>query len=132
MRARGALTGPYAAVALTVALTVYGQVVLKWRVEESGASLELLLDPWVLSAGVAVVIASVAWLAAISRLDLSVAYPLMSASFVLVLFLGALAFDESLGAAKIAGAGLVVVGLVVANRSGDRHHPAISEAAPDP
>ena len=123
---RGA--SPFVAAGVTVMLTVYGQGVVKWRVDRAGDAsdevpqqltwaLELLLDPWIWTAAIAVVIASIAWLAAISRLELSIAYPLMSTSLILVVLLGVLAFDEPLTIAKIGGAVLVLVGLVVANRS---------------
>ncbi len=118
---------PFVAAGMTVMLTVYGQGVVKWRVDRAGDApdevpqqltwaLELLLDPWIWTVAVAVVVASIAWLAAISRLELSIAYPLMSTSLILVVLLGVLAFDEPLTNAKIGGAVLVLVGLVIANR----------------
>jgi|1186.fasta_scaffold44484_2 multidrug transporter EmrE-like cation transporter len=141
MSSRARRTGPrpYAAVAATIALTVYGQGVVKWRVNTSGRApagfegqlrwvLDLLLDPWVWTAGAAVVLASLAWLAVLASLDLSVAYPLMSASFVLVLLLGRVAFGESLGAAKIGGVLLVVAGLVVGNRTGRNENERLRRA----
>ena len=116
----------FAAAAITVALTVYGQGVAKWRVDHAPSApdgvtqqlawaLELLLDPWIWTVAIAVVVASMAWLAAVSQLELSVAYPLMSTSLILVILLAALTFDEPLTAAKIAGAALVFVGLVVSS-----------------
>jgi drug/metabolite transporter (DMT)-like permease len=139
-RARGVGPGPYAAVAATVLLTVYGQGIVKWRVDASGGApagldgqlewaLDLALQPWVWTAGVAVVLASLAWLAALARLDLSVAYPLMSTSFVLVLLLGWVAFGESLGAAKVGGVALLIAGLVVANRPGHGDDERVDYAA---
>jgi drug/metabolite transporter (DMT)-like permease len=134
--------GPYVAVAATVLLTVYGQGIVKWRVDHAGAAppglggqLErvssLALDPWVWTAGLAVLAASLAWLAALSRLDLSVAYPLMSVSLVLVVLLGVVAFGEGLSPAKLIGSGLVVCGLVVATRREDRDHPRVQLDRPD-
>lgn len=133
--ARHPASAPYLAVAITVALTVYGQGVVKWRVNRAGDSppqvadqltwaAELFLDPWVWTAAVAVVLASMAWLSALSRLELSTAYPLMSTSLILVVLLGAFAFDEPLGFTKVAGAGLVVIGIIIANRGGPSDSPA--------
>ena len=134
-RGRDEALRPYVAIAATVALTVYGQGIVKWRVDDAANpppdvrrqlewALDLAVQPWVLTAGIAVVLGSLAWLAALAQLDLSVAYPLLSVSLVLVVFLGVVAFGEPLGAPKIAGALLVVAGLVVANRSQERHEPA--------
>jgi multidrug transporter EmrE-like cation transporter len=119
-------TSPFVAAGVTVILTVYGQGVVKWRVDRAGEApdgipqqltwaLELLLDPWIWTVVIAVIAASIAWLAAISRLELSIVYPLMSTSLILVVLLGVLAFDEPLTIAKIGGAVLVLVGLVIAN-----------------
>jgi multidrug transporter EmrE-like cation transporter len=116
----------FAAAGVTVVLTVYGQGVAKWRVDRApdapdGVSqqlvwaLELLLDPWVWTVAIAVVVASMAWLAAVSQLELSVAYPLMSTSLILVVLLAALTFDEPLTVAKIGGAVLVLAGLIVSS-----------------
>ncbi len=119
-------TSPFIAAGVTVILTVYGQGVVKWRVDRAGDApdgvpqqltwaLELLLDPWIWTVVIAVIVASIAWLAAVSRLELSIVYPLMSTSLILVVLLGVLAFDEPLTFPKIGGAMLVLLGLVVAN-----------------
>ena len=117
----------FANVAATVALTVYGQLVFKWRVDDAGAfpdgggeRLEyigrLFLDPWVISVFVSALVASVTWALALTRFELSFAYPFMALSFVLVLVFGAAFLSESVTAAKVAGVVLIVVGLVIASR----------------
>ena len=118
----------YGFVATTVLLAVYGQVIVKWQLGKigpfpSGTSDRLhylrhvLLNPWVISALLGAVIAAFAWIAALSRLELSRAYPWTAASFVLILILSAIFFDESLTAFKIAGAVLIVLGLIVGTQT---------------
>ncbi len=114
-------------VATTILLTVYGQIVVKWQVLRHGAlpaSLRgkaeffahLLLNPWVISVLAAAFVAALSWMAAISRLPLSRAYPFVGLSFVLVLLLSAVFFDETITISKMAGVGLIVVGLIVGAR----------------
>lgn len=114
-------------VAATVVLTVYGQIVVKWQVgragdfpDGTGPRLEFLLrlatTPWVLSVFVAAAIAALCWMAAMTKLELSKAYPFVGTSFVLVLVLSAVFFDERLTWFKVAGVALVVAGLVVGSR----------------
>jgi drug/metabolite transporter (DMT)-like permease len=114
----------YAWVAATVALTAYGQLVIKWRVgahgplpEGAGAAalflLRLLLDPLILSGLIAAFVAALAWMAALTQLPLSRAYPLMSLSFVLVVALSAWLLSEPLSVGKMAGVALIVLGTVV-------------------
>jgi drug/metabolite transporter (DMT)-like permease len=118
----------FANVAATVILTVYGQVVFKWRIDEAGAfptataeRLEyvgrLFLDPWVVSVFASALLASVTWALALTRLELSFAYPFMALSFVLVLISGAVFLSESLTFPKVAGVTLIVLGLVIVGRA---------------
>jgi len=111
-------------VAATIVLTVYGQLVIKWQVSRRGHLptdlhgkaaflFSLLLDPWVLSALLGAFVAALSWMMAISRLELSRAYPFVGLSFALVLSLSAVFFGESLTLAKIAGVTLVVAGIAV-------------------
>lgn len=111
----------WAMVAATIAFTTYGQVVLKWQVAtRSGDTAdfargipELLLRPWVISAFAAAFAASLCWVLAISRLELSRAYPFMAMNFILVSLLAVPIFGESFGLMKLTGLLLVVVGLIV-------------------
>ncbi len=118
----------YFFIALTVLLTVYGQVVLKWQVGLNPtatienfnvrALISLLANPWVLSAFAAAFSASLFWMAAIGRMPLSKAYPFTALSFPLVAVISVLAFREGMDAHKIAGTALIIVGVIVLSRSG--------------
>ena len=107
-------------------LTSYGQAVVKWRVDEAGHLpeslaakagflLTLAVDPWVLSAALAAFIAGLAWMAALTQLELSHAYPFVSVTFILVLIMSAVFFGESITMPKLVGMGLIVGGLIVGN-----------------
>lgn len=114
-------------VLLTIVGTVYGQLVLKSQINEAGRLpdpaderlrflLGLLANPWVISVFAAAAIAALAWMGALTRIDLSRAYPYMGLTFVIVLMGSALFFDEPLTAPKVAGTLLVVAGVVVASQ----------------
>jgi multidrug transporter EmrE-like cation transporter len=117
----------YAFVAVTVAFTVYGQLIIKWQARKAGEFPDgtserftylghFLANPWVISSLLGAVIAAFAWIAALSKLDLSTAYPFVAASFALVLVLSAIIFDERLTVPKIIGAMLIVIGLIVGSQ----------------
>lgn len=117
----------YFYVFITIALTVYGQLIIKWQVVNAGVFpenhtdklhflLQLMLNPWVISALVAALLASVSWMAAMTKLPLSHAYPLTSLTFVLVLALSPLLFQEPTSSLKIIGTILVVLGIVVGSQ----------------
>lgn len=117
----------YVYIALTVILTVYGQLILKWQVAQAGVLpsgtvakigflFGLLLNPWVLSAYAAVFLSSLCWMAAITKMELSYAYPFVGATFVLVLIGSGLFFGETLTTLRIAGTMLIFLGIVVASQ----------------
>lgn len=116
----------YAYLAITVVLTVYGQLVTKWRVDAVGrlplgrrprfASLaRLLLDRWIFSGMVAAALAGLTWFAALSALALSTAYLFVAASFAMVLALSSLLFGEPMTRQKVMGMILICGGLLMAN-----------------
>lgn len=111
----------------SILFTVYGQIIVKWQVGKAGALpvsfseripffLNLIFNPWILSGILAGFFALVCWLAAMTKFDLSYAYPFMSLAFVLVLVLSAILFHEPLTAAKILGVILIIAGIIVGSR----------------
>lgn len=117
----------YLYIGFTVLLTVYGQLVIKWQVSSLGAIpsggaekifffCRLIVNPWVLSAYAAALLASVAWMGAVSKMPISEAYPFMSTAFVLVMLLGSFFFGETLTLNKILGIALIMLGLAVGSR----------------
>ena len=122
----GAIAG-YVYVLGSVLCTVFGQIIVKWQVGKAGALpatlsqkipflLKLVLNPWVMSAMAAGFLALVCWLAAMTKFELSYAYPFMSLAFVLVLILSVILFHETVTLPKVLGVLLVISGLVVASR----------------
>jgi drug/metabolite transporter (DMT)-like permease len=116
----------YGYLAATIALSAYGQLILKWRLAAYGQLPEtfwekarfltlLVLDPAIFSGFVAAFLAALTWMAALTRFELGYAYALMSLTFVVVLLLSALLLHEPLSTAKIAGVLLIIAGTVVAS-----------------
>lgn len=114
-------------IALTLLFTVYGQLVLRWQMAgagplpEGGADKLLFLarqfaNPWILTGFASAFIASLAWMAAMTRFDLGYAYPFMSLAFILVMLFGVAFLGEALSLRKIVGTLLVMAGLIVIAR----------------
>jgi multidrug transporter EmrE-like cation transporter len=75
------------------------------------------LNPYVIG-GLAVLVFSMGLhLMALSRVDLSFAYPFLSISYVLVLLAGYFWFGESINASRIGGVALICVGTFFVARS---------------
>jgi drug/metabolite transporter (DMT)-like permease len=111
----------------TVVATVYSQLVVKWRVSRAGALpadwphrltflFGLLCDPWVVSAVVATFLAALCWMAALTKVELSYAYPFIGLVFVSILISSSVLFHEAITTAKVIGVVLVIAGILVASR----------------
>ena len=111
----------------TIGFTVYGQLILKWRITTFGALptdtveklkflISLLFDPAIFSGFFAAFLASLAWMAAMTKFDLSHAYPFMSLNFVVVLLLSGWLLNEPMTLQRVLGVTLIVLGTVVAAR----------------
>jgi drug/metabolite transporter (DMT)-like permease len=122
-----AFVAGFAYIVGTVLFTVYGQIVLKWRVAKVGALpgvfshkifflLSVIWDPWVLSSIVAGFLAFLCWMAALTEFELSYAYPFMSLSFLLVLVFSTILLQEPLTVSKVVGVGLIVAGIIIGSR----------------
>ena len=114
--------------ALTVASTVIGQLLVKQGIREVGPSpsqVEMLprfvwaalTNLKVLSGLACAVAGAVSWMVTLSRTDLSFAYPFMGLSIVLVLALSGALFGESVPLTRWLGVGIVCLGILVAARS---------------
>lgn len=110
----------YLYVFLTIALTVYGQMVIKARATELAKSaqgahyiLAMFLDPWVLSGLGAALAASATWMLAVRTAPLSAIYPIMALTFVIIPVLAVLAFGEKLGTMQWVGLVLIVMGVAL-------------------
>ncbi|MCA3238980.1 MAG: EamA family transporter [Curvibacter sp.] len=118
----------YLYIAGTIVFTVYGQLILKWRISQYGPlppewtakilfMSRLFGDIYILSGFGAAFVASLFWVAAMTKFDVSYAYPFMSLAFVLVTAFSTLVLHEPFTIAKAIGLTLIVAGIVVTSRS---------------
>lgn len=110
----------YLLIALVLALTVYGQLVVKARalVHSGGPALSkagylaaMFTDVHVLAGLGAAVLASGLWFLAIERASLSYTYPFMALTFALVPIGSTLLFGDELSLLQYSGIVLIVLGV---------------------
>ena len=109
----------------TIVCTVYGQLILKWRIGKYGelpdAFLEkliflfkLLFDPFIFSGLAVAMLASFFWMAAMTKFDVSYAYPFITAGLTLLtVILAILLLGESFTLPKVVGVLLIVIGVSI-------------------
>jgi multidrug transporter EmrE-like cation transporter len=114
-------------IGVTIILSVYGQIMLKWRLGHHGEMPETvsggvmylaraLMDGYVLSAFLTAFLASLSWMTALTKFDVSHAYPLTAISFILVLLFGWWLLGESMSLVKVSGVALIVLGIWMGSR----------------
>ena len=105
-----------------VALAATGQLMLKHgmqlataRAHSSHGSLVIAAatTPWVLLGLVVFAVSAVAWLGALSRVPLSVAYPFNALGYIVILGASVLVLHERANVLTWAGSLLVVSGLII-------------------
>lgn len=113
--------------AATIVFTVGGQLLFKWQVDSLpdfpldwlGRVLTLakfILRPWMVTALVMAFVASIAWIGVLGQFELSYAYPFTSLSFVFVLTLSAVFFQEAITPQKVIGILLIALGVLFSSR----------------
>lgn len=120
----------YEYILLTIVFTVFGQLMMKWRLSGLGftlpvtgsaadkavAVLRVFFDPYILSGYAASFLASLAWMVALTKFDLSTAYPFMALNFALVLLLSVFLLGETFTVYKLIGVLLIFAGVYVGSR----------------
>lgn len=82
-----------------------------------GAAAGLALHPAILGGLVCYGVSVVVWIVALSRVDVSVAYPMLSIGYVVNALLAYWLFGEAVGAERWLGIAVILVGVVLVARS---------------
>ena len=120
------LNSGYMFIFMTSIFTVIGQLIIKWRIDSlefslNGAVTEkiisvlmLLLDKYIVIGMFSAVLAALFWMAALSRFNLSHAYPMIIALLtILTVISSVVILGENLSYVKVIGIIIVLVGLMV-------------------
>lgn len=79
--------------------------------------LKLAFEPHIMGGMACYAVSLVVWIMALSRAPVSIAYPMLSIGYVINAFIAWQWFGEPLAAQKLAGIGLIVVGVYLVARS---------------
>jgi multidrug transporter EmrE-like cation transporter len=116
----------YLFIALTIAFTVAGQLIVKWGMSSVGARpegldiahymLRVLLNPGFILGMSCAVVAAVCWALTLTVTPISFAYPFTTLGLVLVMLLSGLIFGETVPANRWIGVVVVIAGVIIAAR----------------
>jgi len=110
----------------TLFFTVYGQLILKWRIgklafalpdggvfDKFMALVRLIFDPFIFSGFISAFIASMFWMAAMTKFEITQAYPFMSLAPAIVFILGVWLLNETFTYGKVIGLVLIILGTII-------------------
>ena len=114
--------------AIAIALSVTGELMLKLGMNRFGTLdlgvatllptlLRVFTQPLVFFGFVFVFGASIFWLAVISRVHLSYAYPMLASGYVITALASRFLFDEAISPTRWAGILIICLGVVLVSRS---------------
>ncbi len=118
----------FALVLTGVLLNAAAQLLLKAGVKDLGviqltpatlwsAGLKLALEPHILGGLTCYVISVVVWILALSRVQVSIAYPMLSLGYVVTSFIAWAFMGEAVNAMRLTGIAVIIVGVFLVARS---------------
>ena len=112
---------------LALVLVSFGQTSLKFGLNHIGGFslvygvsefIKLIRTPWIAIGFGCYGLSAILWLDVLSKLDLSLAFPMVSLTYVFTLLIGRFFFQETFGWERIVGVGLILLGIFCVVRSG--------------
>ena len=118
----------FALVMTGVLLNAVAQLALKASVSDTGiinldmqslvsSAGSLIANLWLWVGLICYAISVVVWILALSRVDVSIAYPMLSVGYIVNAIAASHLFNEPMGIGKIAGIGIIMLGVYVLARS---------------
>ena len=113
---------------LAILLGVVSQLIIKWKMsafsfddyetwqEKFSLAFSMLLNPYIIIALVLTLLAGVTWMIAMTKFEISYAYPFTLLALVLVTIFSVIFFGESINIYKLIGIVFIILGIVVISK----------------
>ena len=116
----------YLILSISILLAVIGQLLMKKGMLEFGTFpvsqllfkiIPMFMNPYVFLGFACFGISSIFWLVVLSRLPLSLVYPMVSVAYILVAFASMIFFKEQVSVVRWLGISIIVFGVFLISRS---------------
>lgn len=107
----------FSLVLVGVLLNAAAQLLLKAGTNAMALGPRLALEPHILGGLACYVVSVVVWVVALSRVPVSIAYPMLSIGYIVNAVAAWYLFGETLSAMKLAGIGVIVAGVFMVARA---------------
>lgn len=119
----------YLYIFLAITFAVASQLIIKWKMSACSFSdhhtvldkfvfaFFMLFNPYIVIALTLTILAQLSWMIAMTKFDISYAYPFTMLGFVLILVLSSLLFKEPVTRQKVIGLILIILGVIISSKS---------------
>lgn len=113
---------------LTVSFAVLSQLIIKWQMTkislEDATSMydkflfafSMLHNPYIVLSILLTLLSGLSWIIAMTKFDISYAYPFTALGFVFILFFSYILFNETMTISKLIGVSLIIFGIFVISK----------------
>ena len=113
---------------LAISLGVVSQLIIKWQMsvfyfddyetwqDKFALAFSMLLNPYIIIALVLTLLAGVTWMIAMTKFEISYAYPFTLLALVLVTIFSVIFFGESINIYKLIGIVFIIFGIIVISK----------------
>ncbi len=113
---------------LAISFGIASQLIIKWQMSAFNFNdyetmydkfifaFSMLLNPYIMISLVLTLLAGVTWMIAMTKFDISYAYPFTTLGFVFVFIFSVILFNEPVSWQKILGLGFIIMGLIISSK----------------
>jgi len=114
---------------LSIFFAVSSQLIIKWKMsafslteyetisEKFLFAFKMLFNPYIMLSLTFTLLSGLSWMIAMTKFDISYAYPFTTLGFVFVFVFSVLLFNEAFTWQKVVGLLLILIGIVISSRS---------------
>ena len=113
---------------LAISFGVISQLIIKWQMsafvfndyetwqDKFALAFSMLLNPYIIISLILTLLAGVTWMIAMTKFEISYAYPFTLLGLVLVTIFSVIFFGESVNTYKIIGIAVIILGIVLISK----------------
>jgi len=113
---------------LSIAFAVSSQLIIKWKMSAFSFSdyetiidkfifaFGMLFNPYIMLSIIFTLLSGVSWMIAMTKFDISYAYPFTFLGFISVMILSHFLFNENIDTYKIIGSIVIIIGLFIISK----------------
>lgn len=113
---------------LAISFGVISQLIIKWKMSAYSFNdydtiydkfifaFSMLLNPYIIISLIFTLLAGVTWMIAMTKFDISYAYPFTTLGFVFVFIFSIILFNEPVNTYKVFGLICIVLGLIISSK----------------